>query len=61
MDNRAARRRDKYDELFCPLLHFLVDGTHQSIDSGINHRSEESNYNWFHCLNCSKYAEIKTR
>jgi len=61
MDNRTARRRDKDDELLCPLLHFLVDGTHQSIDSDINHWSEESDYNWFHCLNCSKYVEINKR
>ena len=59
MDDRAARRRDKDDEIFYPLLHFLVDGTHQSIDSGINHRGEEPDYNWFHYLKCSKYAEIK--
>jgi hypothetical protein len=45
--NRAARRRDKDDEIFYPLLHFLVDSTHQGIDRGINHRGEEPDYNWF--------------
>ena len=49
MDNRTTRRRDKDGEILCSLLHFLVNGAHQSIDSGVNHRSEESNYNWFHC------------
>jgi len=49
MDNRATRRRDKNGEILCSLFHFLVNGTHQSIDSSINHWSEESNYNWFHC------------
>jgi hypothetical protein len=47
MDNRAARRGDKDDELRRPLLHFLVDGTHQSIDSGINHWGKEPDDNWF--------------
>jgi hypothetical protein len=53
--NRAARRRDKDDEIFYPLLHFLVNGTHQSIDRGINHRGEEPDYNWFrsHVLSSS--------
>ena len=50
MDNGAAGRRDEDDELLYPLLHFLVDSTHQSIDSDINHRGEESDYNGFHCV-----------
>ena len=50
MDDRATGRRDKDGESLCSLLHFLVNGAHQSIDSSINHRSEESNYNWFHYI-----------
>jgi len=49
MYNRATWRRDKDGEILYSLLHFLVNSAHQSIDSSINHRSEESNYNWFHC------------
>jgi hypothetical protein len=47
MDNGATRRRDQDDEIFYPLLHFLVNRTHQSIDRGINHRGKEPDYNWF--------------
>jgi hypothetical protein len=47
MDNRAARRRDKYDEILYPLLHSLVNGTHQGIDRGINNRGKEPDHNWF--------------
>ena len=49
MDNGAAGRRNKDYELFCPLLHFLVDSAHQSIDSDIDHRGKESDYSRFHC------------
>jgi hypothetical protein len=47
MDDGASRRRDKKDEIFYPLLHFLVDGTHQRIDRGVNHRGKEPDHNWF--------------
>jgi hypothetical protein len=47
MDDRATRRRDKDDEVFDPLLHFLVNGARQSINRGIDHRGKEPDHNWF--------------